>query len=127
MTIHHNRVPVAEEDVAAAVKVIVSGHWACGAQVRALEADLTVAGDVRHAVCVSSGYAALRLSMLALGPRAGDKGVVPAYSCVALPNAVLACGATPVPLDIELGPLRWTYRRQRRWWAGTRLSKPFWP
>ena len=28
---------------------------------------------------------------------------MPAYSCVALPNAVLACGGVPVPVDVEDG------------------------
>lgn len=102
MTVSHNRLRVLPEDVGAASEVISSGHWACGAQVEALEGELARAAAVRHAVCVSSGYAALRLSLRALGIGLGDRVVVPAYSCVALPNAVLACGAEPVPLDIEL-------------------------
>jgi len=58
---------------------------------------------VEHAVCVASGFSALRLSLGALGIQSSDTVVIPAYCCVALANAALPWGATPVPADIELG------------------------
>src|SRR6266704_1818269 len=42
----------------------------------------------------------------ALGVGTGDEVIIPAYSCVALLNAVLAVGAQPVLADVE--PDRWT-------------------
>lgn len=55
----------------------------------------------KGSVCVGSGLAALRLSLLALNVGKEDEVIIPAYSCVALPNAVLALGARPVLADIE--------------------------
>lgn len=52
------------------------------------------------AACVGSGLAALRLALIALGVKQGDEVIVPAYSCVALLNAPLAIGATPVLADV---------------------------
>ena len=49
---------------------------------------------------MGSGVAGLRLALLALGVGPEDEVVVPAYSCVALLNAVLALGATPVLADV---------------------------
>jgi perosamine synthetase len=69
--------------------------------VQELEATLVRMVGVQHAVCVSSGLSALRLALGALGIHSGDKVIVPAYSCVALANAVLAWGATPVPVDVD--------------------------
>lgn len=53
-----------------------------------------------HAAAVGSGTAALRLALLAAGVGPGDEVIVPAYSCVALLNAPLAVGATPVLADV---------------------------
>ena len=49
---------------------------------------------------------ALRLALRAIGTRPGDRVLVPAYACVALPNAVAALGAEPVAVDVE--PDTWT-------------------
>jgi dTDP-4-amino-4,6-dideoxygalactose transaminase len=65
-----------------------------------LETALAELAEVNYAIGVASGLSALRLSLLGLGVKSGDRVLVPAYSCVALANAVLACGATPVPVDI---------------------------
>jgi dTDP-4-amino-4,6-dideoxygalactose transaminase len=41
--------------------------------------------------------------MLSLGVKAGDRVIIPSYSCVALANAALAVGAVPVAADIQPG------------------------
>ena len=66
-----------------------------------LESALARQAGVEHAVCVASGFSALRLALGALGVGPDHRVLVPAYSCVALANAVLAWGATPVPVDVE--------------------------
>src|SRR5581483_9210824 len=77
-----------------------------GQEVARLEAELAARLGRRHAVAVGSGLAALRLALLGLGIKPGDKVLLPAYSCVALPNAVLACSAKPVAVDVV--PDVWT-------------------
>ncbi len=103
--IPHNRLTFGSAEYEAVEQTIRSGHWAQGPRVQELEAVLSRMSRVEHAVCVASGFSALRLSLGALGLRSSDSVVVPAYCCVALANAVLSWGATPVAVDIE--PLSW--------------------
>jgi len=96
----HNRLTHGEAEVQQVASVLRSGMWAMGPQVRQLEADLAGRLGRKHAVAVGSGLGALRLTLLGLGIQPGDDVLVPAYSCVALPNAVLSCGARPVAVDV---------------------------
>jgi dTDP-4-amino-4,6-dideoxygalactose transaminase len=99
--IPHNRLTFGDAECQAVLRTVRSGQWAQGPRVEELETVLARLGGVRHAVCVASGLAALRLALGALGVRSGERVLVPAYSCVALANAALAWGATPVPVDVE--------------------------
>lgn len=99
--IPHNRLTFGNAECEAVAETIRSGHWAQGTRVQELEAVLARMSGVEHAVCVASGFSALRLSLGALGVASSDSVVVPAYCCVALANAVLAWGAAPVAVDIE--------------------------
>lgn len=56
---------------------------------------------VRHAVAVSSGTAALRCALAALGIGPGARVVVPAFTFIATVNAVVSCGATPVFAEVD--------------------------
>lgn len=106
ITVPHNRLTHSTQEEQAVARVVRSGRWAGGAELAQLERRLARVAGVADAVGVGSGVGALRLSLLALGVGPGDSVAVPAYSCVALPNAVLACGAEPVPVDVS--PDTWT-------------------
>jgi dTDP-4-amino-4,6-dideoxygalactose transaminase/methionyl-tRNA formyltransferase len=97
----HNRLSHGEEEIAAVAAVVGSGHWADGDECTRAEARFAAAAGTSHAIGVGSGLGALRLALRALGVGAGDAVAVPGYSCVALANAVLACGAEPVPVEID--------------------------
>jgi dTDP-4-amino-4,6-dideoxygalactose transaminase len=97
----HNRLTFGDAECESVAQTIRSGHWAQGPRVQELELALRRMTGVDHAVCVSSGFSALRLSLGALGIQLADAVVIPAYCCVALANVALAWGATPVPADIE--------------------------
>lgn len=99
--INHNQIMPEPEDSEAINRVINSGYWAYSDETRAAEEALS--GITGNAYChlVSSGLSALRLALIALGVKENDHVLVPAYSCVAIPNAVLALGAKPVPVDCE--------------------------
>ncbi len=99
--IPHNRLTFGQNECDAVLRTVRSGQWAQGPRVQELEAALARMSGVRHAVCVASGFAALRLALGALGIRAGDAVLVPAYSCVALANSVLAWGAAAVSVDVD--------------------------
>ncbi len=101
--IHHNRLTVGDLEAEAIAETVRRGHWACGPKVATLEETLARMAGVKHAVCVGSGVAALRIALQGLGVQSGDRVWVPAYSCVALANAVLASAAAPLPVDITSG------------------------
>ena len=97
----HDKVIADQADVAAVAEVVRSGHWAMGPATLRLEEQLARVCKRRHAIAVASGLSALRLSLVALGVKPGDHVGVPAYSCVALANAVVSLGASAVPVDCD--------------------------
>jgi perosamine synthetase len=104
--VRHSRCSIADEEIAAVVSVLKSGQIAQGAGVADLEQRWSRDTATTAAAGVGSGVAALRLALVALGVGSGHEVIVPAYSCVALLNAVLAVGATPVLADVMPGT--WT-------------------
>ena len=98
--IPHNRLTHGAPEIEAISRVVASGHWAMGSEVSSLETELAARTKWADVACVGSGLAALRLALLGLGVGEGDEVVIPAYACVALPNAILACGARPVIADV---------------------------
>ncbi|TBR15982.1 DegT/DnrJ/EryC1/StrS family aminotransferase, partial [bacterium] len=55
----------------------------------------------KYAVSVSSGTAALHLALASLGIGKGDEVILPAFTMVSTPNAVMYQGAKPVLVDSE--------------------------
>ena len=98
--IPHNRLTFDKKEETALIKIVRSGYWAAGKEVGKLEKSAVNIANRKYAVGVSSGLSAIRLSLIALGIKKNDEVIVPAYSCVALANAVLSCGAKPVPADV---------------------------
>ena len=92
---------VGAEEAAAVAEVLESGQLTMGPKVVELEAELARACGVAHAVAVSSGTAALHLAVLALGLRAEDEVLVPAYTFPATANVVALTGARPVLVDVD--------------------------
>ena len=71
-------------------------------EVLALEAEVAAfSGEGCRAVAVSSGTAALRTALAALGIGPGDEVVVPACTFVASVNAVVLAGAYPVFAEVD--------------------------
>jgi dTDP-4-amino-4,6-dideoxygalactose transaminase len=91
-----------EPEVESAVRrVLKSGRFILGPEGEAFEQECAAALGVEHAVAVSSGSDALRLILWALGLRAGDEVVTPAFSFIASATAVLQVGARPVFADVD--------------------------
>lgn len=95
------RPALGEEEVSAAAAVLRSGALVQGANVAAFEAALARRLSRRHAIAVSSGTAALHLTLLGLGIGPGDEVIVPAFTFPATANVVELAGATPVLCDID--------------------------
>ena len=101
--IPHSRPSVSEADIRAVVRALRNRRLSQGHEVAALEDALaSVFGGV-EAVVVSSGTAALYLSLAALGVQRGDKVVIPSYTCNSLFSAVSFSGATAVCADTAPG------------------------
>ncbi len=81
-------------------KVIDSGWITMGQRVAQFEAAFADMHGVSNGVAVNSCTAGLHLALVASGIGPGDEVLVPSMTFAATVNAVLYCGATPVPVDI---------------------------
>lgn len=89
------------EELAAISKVFTSGQLAQGVQVATFEQRFAELCQVKEAIAVSSGTAALHLALLAHGIGPGDEVITTPFSFAATANTILLVGATPVFVDIE--------------------------
>jgi dTDP-4-amino-4,6-dideoxygalactose transaminase len=92
---------IGEEEVAAVREVLESGFLVQGPKVAQFEETVARYVGAKHAVAVSSGTAALHLSLLALRVGPGDIVITAAYSWPATANVIEVCGARPVFVDIR--------------------------
>lgn len=99
--IPHSRPTLGKEEIQCAAEVIESGHLAQGEKVREFESAFTQRLGINAAAAVSSGTAALHLTLLGMGIGAGDEVIMPSFVCSALLNAVHYTSATPVVADIQ--------------------------
>jgi len=70
-------------------------------KVEAFERELCEQLNVPHAVALSSGTAALRAGLAALGIGCGDEVIVPSFTFIATVNAVVTMGAVPVFAEVD--------------------------
>jgi len=89
------------EEEQAVARVLRTGWITQGREVERLEAEFAGYVGAAYAVAVSSGTAALHLTLLAIGVKPGDEVVTVSHSFIATANAIRYCGATPVFVDID--------------------------
>lgn len=70
-------------------------------KVREFEAAFAVAMGAPHALAVTSGTAALRVALAAIGVGPGDEVITQSFTFVATVEAVIEAGATPVCAEID--------------------------
>ena len=92
---------IREEDIKKVMEVIKSGNLVQGKQVAEFESQLCSYTGVANAVVVSSGTAALHLSLMALGISANEFVIVPAFTFPATANAVEIVGARCLFTDVD--------------------------
>ncbi len=89
------------EEEAALLDVLRSGQLVQGERVAAFERRFAELCQVKEAIAVSSGTAALHLSLIAYDIGYGDEVITTPFSFAATANVILLVGATPVFVDID--------------------------
>jgi len=92
---------ISEDAIEKVAAVLRSGNLIQGQHVAAFESALKAYVGARYAIAVSSGTAALHLSLMALEITRGDEVIVPAFTFPATVNVVELVGAKPVLVDIH--------------------------
>jgi dTDP-4-amino-4,6-dideoxygalactose transaminase len=92
---------VGEEEIAAVAETIRSGWLTTGPRTAELEERFAAYVDAKHAIALSSGTAALHLSLLALGVGPGDEVITSPITWPATANVIVHAGATPVFVDVR--------------------------
>ncbi len=80
---------------------VEGGQYILGPQVAAFEQKLAAFSGARHAIGTANGTDAIVLCLAALGIKAGDAVLCPAFTFAATAEAVAWVGATPVFVDVE--------------------------
>ena len=97
---------IEKEEITAAISTLEEGWLGMGRNVKQFEDAVAQVCDFnpdddRHVVAVSTGHAALHLSLLLMGIRPGDEVITPSFNNAADFQAIRACGAEPVFVDIS--------------------------
>ncbi len=85
----------------AVLKVLSSGQYILGENVKKLEKSFTKYNEVNHALGVASGTDALHLALRALDVGPGDEVITVSFTFIATVEAISYVGATPVFVDIN--------------------------
>lgn len=94
---------IEDEEIAASTKSLQEGWLGMGKYVGEFEDALnsSLGAADRHVVAVSTGHAALHLSLLLIGVGPEDEVITPSFNNIADFQAILAVGAEPVFCDID--------------------------
>jgi dTDP-4-amino-4,6-dideoxygalactose transaminase len=92
---------VGEEEIEAVAETLRSGWLTTGPRAQELERRFAEYVGARHVCAVSSGTAALHLSLLALGVGPGDEVITTPITWPATANVIVHTGATPVFADVR--------------------------
>jgi dTDP-4-amino-4,6-dideoxygalactose transaminase len=96
---------VGDEEIVAVAETIRSGWLTTGPRARELEQRFAEYLEAKHVLALSSGTAALHLSLVALGVGAGDEVVTTPITWPATANVIVHTGARPVFADVREGDL----------------------
>ena len=92
---------VGEEEIEAVARTIRSGWLTTGPNAAELERRFAAYVGAKHALAVSSGTAAMHLTLVALGIGPGDEVITTPITWPATANVVVHAGATPVFVDVR--------------------------
>lgn len=91
-----------DEIDAAYERVMRSGWFILGDEIKAFEEEFAAYCGVKHCIGVANGLDALHLILRALDISAGDEVIVPSNTYIATWLAVSYAGATPIPVEPDV-------------------------
>ena len=98
-------IPCRDEIMAGFERILMSGNYILGEEVRLLEREMAEIAGVADAVGVASGSEALYLALAMAGVRPGTEVITTPYTFDATIEAVIMLYARPVFVDIRPGDL----------------------
>jgi len=96
-----SRPSVGEQELQRVKNVFESGWLGMGSQVFEFENVLKSFLDAENVIAVNTGTSALHIAMDSLNLKNSDEVLVPSFTFTASIQAIIACGAKPVFVDIE--------------------------
>ncbi|MDO8836206.1 MAG: DegT/DnrJ/EryC1/StrS family aminotransferase, partial [Vicinamibacterales bacterium] len=96
-----SRPAIGDAEIREVVATLESGWLTTGPRVRAFEERFAAYTGAAHAIALSSGTAALHLSLIGAGIGPGDEVITTPITFCATANAIVHTGATPVFADID--------------------------
>jgi len=76
-----------------------------GKHIKQYEENFSLYLGVRYAFSFGAGRMAFYAMLKAMGIKEGDEVILPGYTCVVVPDAIIYCGAKPVYVDIDSNTL----------------------
>jgi len=95
------KIEIDEEIKNATISALKSGKFILGRQTEEFEEKFAKFCNVKYAACVSSGTAALFLSLKSLGLKKGDEVIVPSLSFIATVTPILMLEGIPKFVDVN--------------------------
>ncbi|HMO96932.1 MAG TPA: DegT/DnrJ/EryC1/StrS family aminotransferase, partial [Tepidiformaceae bacterium] len=92
---------IGDAEKRAVMEDLDSGQLAKGSRTEAFERAFAEYVGAKHAIGVNSGTAALIVALQAHGVGPGDEVITTPFSFIATATSIIACGATPVFVDID--------------------------
>ncbi len=92
---------IKEEINKAVAKVVKSGQYILGPEVKAFEKEIASYCGTNYAIGVASGTDALLLSLIACGVKPGDEVITTTFSFIATADSIVRAGAIPIFVDIN--------------------------
>ena len=105
LDLHRQYQLIREEVLAAMERVCASQQFLLGAEVEALEREITAFTGASASVGCASGTDALWLALLGAGVHTGDAVITAGFSFFASASAIVRAGARPVLVDVDPGTL----------------------
>ena len=82
-------------------RVLDSGYFIMGPELKALEQEVATYLEVEHAIGCASGTDALQIALMALDIGPGDEVITTPFTFVATVEVIALLGAEPVYVDID--------------------------